>query len=908
MPGKLDRREFIKKAAIGTAGAGLGFPALAAALPTSAELAGYRLEDLSYRGPGEWRISAEPIWVYLYHTLRLRYRASGLAASDAAILTLRPGSVGPVTPGATNPENPFAAGRPVTVVKARDLATDGAFHRLEIELRGKVRTAQIDQLQFSLPAGARLEIEDLEFRGGPEAFPCQAGGPALPVGARKLPATGPFMCGEWPATSLRGRESIRISGEERKGSTVYLSLMAHFAGPARFSTDGPPERWEIKESSEPAWVLARIKYQDGSEEEQFPLLVEERRHVLLNRQAALYALELDPERALASIDLMDRSSHAQLALFAAGISPQKPPAPVESETGPAFAAPSGPVRLPDFSGSAWYRIEPLAGEPAPGAAVRAELRDNQESEVRVLSLLLTNVSREVQEFTLSFPALTISPSARAQDVYYAFPRQGAVISGNETELEADYGARLPLQFVDVFSPSSNSGACLVVRDTDGRGKKFRLKKSQAKVEIGVEYTVRLAPGESLRAPDAQITSHGGDWHEGFAVYRHWLKRWYKPAGPRPAWLRSAFWARRDYPVGGTGLLFDVRRSRYTFRRLIRDGEAFGGIDFIDISGWALSKAAGRVGDYAIQLGGPEDLRQNIAAARQANVFTGLYFEGYLIDKRSRVGRRYGSEWQMIGKNGRGRWWPGGSPELFACPYVRPWQRYLSGRMEDVAKQVGAGGVYLDEYGSGTDRCYSARQGHRPGAETLGGEIEMARAVRRRLNQSGLRDTMMYLENAPPDAEAPYFDAAFSYNMVNSDPKLSPVKLNLWRFAFPDIRVWDMLSVGIDPRPLSADDFRLSLWHGNGAWMKGRADTWYGDDLLRFIRRAHALLKQHAEAFSGEADPLVNSPHPAVFINRFRCGGETVYTLFNASYRTVRFSFLGTERTLAPRGVDVATGA
>ncbi len=904
MPGKLDRREFIKKTALGTAGAGLGIPALAAALPASAGLTGYRLSGLRYQGPGEWRISAEPIWVYLYPTLFLRYRASELAASGAAILTLRPGSVGPVTPGATNPENPFAEGRPVTVVQAQDLVSDARFHTLEVDLRGKVRTAQIDQLRFSLPARARLEIADLQFRGGPEAFPCQAGGPALPAQAVKLPATGPFMCGAWPATSLRGRHAIRINGQGRKGRALYLSLMAHFAGPARFSTEGPPARWEIKESSEPAWVLARITYEDGVQEEQFPLLASERRHVLLNRQAALYALELDPERALKSVELLDCSRHAQLALYAAGISPQAPPRPVEAEAGPVFAPPSGPVRPPDFSASEWYRIEPAAGKPAPGGAVRAELRKKQEGAMRVLSLTLTNTSREVREFKLSFPSLSISPSDRAEDVWYCFPRQGAVISRQEAAMEARYGSRLPLQFVDVFSPGSNSGACVVVRDTAGRGKKFRLHKSGPKVAIAVEYTVRLEPGQTFRAPDAQISSHGGDWHEGFAAYRNWLRTWYRPAGPRPAWLRRAFWARRDYPVGGTGLLFDVRRNHYTFGRLIRAGEAFGGIDFIDISGWALSKTTGRVGDYDIDLGGPEDLRSNIAAARQSGVHTGLYFEGYLIDKRSRVGRRDASRWQMIGRNGRGLWWPGGSPELFACPYVPAWERYLAGRMQDVARQVGAGGVYLDEYGSGTKRCYSSQHGHAPGAETLAGEIQMAREVRRRLDQAGQRDTMMYLENAPPEAEAPYFDAAFSYNMLYADPQLSPLKLNLWRFAFPDIRVWDMLSVGIDPRPLSVDDFRLSLWHANGAWLKGRADTWYGDSLLRFIRRAHALLKRHSAAFSGEAEPLVASPHPAVFINRFRGGGETVYTLFNASYRTVRFSFLGSERTLAPRGVDV----
>ncbi|HWB97548.1 MAG TPA: DUF6259 domain-containing protein, partial [Bryobacteraceae bacterium] len=349
-------------------------------------------------------------------------------------------------------------------------------------------------------------------------------------------------------------------------------------------------------------------------------------------------------------------------------------------------------------------------------------------------------------------------------------------------------------------------------------------------------------------------------------------------------------------------------NRYTYEDFIRDGAAFGGIDFIDISGWALSNKAGRVGDYPIELGGAEDLRRNVAIGNAAGVPTGLYFEGYLIDKNSAVGRRSGADWQIIDEKGQRRWWAGGDPvELFACPYAPTWRRYLAGRTSAVAREVGASGVYLDEYGFGRQRCYATTHGHPPGVETLPGEIGMAQSVRQALDAAGMRQTILYIEETPPDAAAPYYDAAFCYNFPFADRKRSPLKLNLWRFAFPDIRLWDMVSIGIDPRQLSAEDIRLSLWHGNGLWLKGHSDTWYGESLLAFLRRAHELLKQHAEAFAGEAEPLVESPHPAVYVNRFRGRQETVYTLFNASYRTARFRFQGQERVLGPREVDVVAG-
>jgi len=878
------------------------FSLAATAAPRDDLLTGFRLAGLDYQGPGEWRHAAEPIWVYDYHHLRIRYRASGLAGSGAPVLTLRPGSVGPVTPGATNRENPFAMGMPVAVAAARDFIPDGAPHTLTIELAGKVLTAQTDQLIFALPPGTRLVVEELAFRGDPAVFPCGAGtaAPPLPRGAVKLAARGPLACGGAPATSLRGRESIRIDGGGRKGASLYLSLMAHFAGLSNFLPNQPLDPWRVPESSETAHVVARIRYAGSNAvEEQFPLLARERRHALLNRRAALYTIELDPRRALASVELADRSPHAQLALFAAGLAQAPPPEPDE-ETVPVKAASGPPSGDVDLSGSAWYRFERAAG-----AALRPDFRNTAEPGGRRLSLAVTNTGSAPAEFTVVFPSLEARPGAAADDVYYLFPRQGAVISRAERAHEAVYSTVFPLQFLDVFAPRANRGACLIVRDTSGQYKTFRLSKTGASVRMEVAYPVRLAPGETFHAPDAAVAFHGGDWRAGFDTYRRWVAAWYKPAGPRPAWLRTAFWCRRDYPIGGSGRLFDVRRGRYTFDELLADGRAFGGIDFIDISGWALSEKLGRVGDYPIELGGPADLRRNIALAAQAGVPTGLYFEGYLIDKNSAVGRAHGAEWQLIARDGRPMWWPGGSPELFVCPHIPAWQRYLAGRMAAVAAETGAQAVYLDEHGLATRRCYAAGHGHAPGLGAVPGEIAMAKEVRRALDAAGFGQTLIYEEFNPVDAAAPYTDAAFCYALPQADPRLSTARLNLWRFVFPQVRLWDMLALGIHPRVQPAEEFRLSLWHGNGAWLKGHSETWYGEELLAFVRRAREILHQHAAAFAGAADPLVDSPHPAVLVNRFRGRGETVYTLFNASYRTVRFPFTGRERTLAPRDVDVA---
>jgi len=881
--------------------------ALAGALAAADLSTGFELRGLNYRGPGVWRLPFTPIWVYQYSLLRVRYRARGLAPSEAPVLRLRPGSVGPVTPGATNRENPFAMGAPVTAIRAVDLVADGRRRTFEVDVRPKLLTAQMDQLEWTLPAGARLQIEELEFRAPKEAVPC-SGGPALPEGVARLPARGPLACGQAQATSLRGREAILIQGGGRRGRALYLSLVAHLPAVSNFLPKQSADRFRVRETSETSLALVRLRYAGGGQEEQFPLLVSERRFALVNGKPELYAVALEAGRSLVSAELLDRSEHVQLVLYAAGVSEAPPPEPAVESLPPAKPPGNRPAGEADLGASVWFRIEAAPGKPAPPAgAVRGELERVSSAEGVTASLKVVNSAAQPVECSLVFPALEVRPAADPADVYYLFPRQGAVISRLERTWEAVYTANFPLQFLDVFAPSANRGAALIVEDLSALLKTFRLKKAGAAVALEVAYPLRLGPGESWQPPRARVVLHGGDWREGFQAYRRWVASWYKPAGPRPAWLREAWFCRRDYPVGGSDRLFDVRGNRYSFQQLIREGQAFGGIDFIDISGWALSETHGRVGDYRIELGGPEDLGRNIAQAWKAGIPTGLYFEGYLVDKNSDIGRRKLAQWQLIGPDGKGAWWPGGSPEFFVCPALKEWQEYFASRVAAVAREVGAQAVYIDEHGFGTRRCYSTSHGHPPGVGMIPYEIEMARQVRRRLDEAGMGGTAIYIEETPVDAAAPYYDAAFCYAIPHAVAAHSPAKLNLWRFVFPDVRLWDMLTIGVQPRPLSLEDFRLSLWHGNGVWLKGRSETWYGEEVLAFLRRARAWLKGYSAAFNGQADPLVASPHPAVLINRFRGGGRTLYTLLNSSYRTVRFSFQDRPIELAPREVTVLEG-
>ena len=88
---------------------------------TAQLLSGYSLVNQHLEGPVQTQITTDPIWVVDYHMLVFQYRGSGRIAAGASVLALRPGSVGPVTPHADNPENPFASGGDIIPFHGSDL-------------------------------------------------------------------------------------------------------------------------------------------------------------------------------------------------------------------------------------------------------------------------------------------------------------------------------------------------------------------------------------------------------------------------------------------------------------------------------------------------------------------------------------------------------------------------------------------------------------------------------------------------------------------------------------------------------------------------------------------------------------------------------------------------------------------
>ena len=502
----------------------------------------------------------------------------------------------------------------------------------------------------------------------------------------------------------------------------------------------------------------------------------------------------------------------------------------------------------------------------------------------------SDTSREIRVVFPELRALKISESLNEN--YYCFPGRSSMISMQPVNIAQDYGGCFPLQFLDMYSPQKG-GLCVYTQDRDLNEKTYHLTKNPVGIGIGIEYgksvPITLNPHERWVSPPTVFRGHPGDWHDALDFYSDWAHSWRISQPQSRAWMRNIWICRRDYPLGGTGYLFDDTQNQYTFSDLIEEAQAcFGGIDLIDISGWAYSERYGRVGDYdCTELGGKESLRSAIVSAHKQGIYTGLYLEGYLVDERSRLAQQVGNRWQITRADGQPSFWTG-NREMFFCPAVPEWQDLFSRTYQRVAEETGAHALYVDEFGF-ADRgkaCYSTQHDHPPGQSPLIGEDAMLRAIRRALDRSH-PETAIYTEEVPCDLTSQWVDAAFCYGMHSSGENSHPTKINLARYTFPELKIIELFVPGIYPRAASEEDAKLAFFHGHAIWLKGRAASWYSAAFRAFVRKSHVIQKTYSEIFaSDDCTALVPTMADNVYSNRFHHGDRVIYTLYNAGYSSV----------------------
>jgi len=982
-------------------------PDLGAAAVKTEDGAGIGLAVVTPNSAMAWTVTFEPIWTEPFSTLALSYFVDGAPAEDGGVfIELFDGSTGPITPGATNTENPLASGGRLTCgtltpglhVELVDLSAVEKLDRVaEITITVRSGTGpvavRLNQVAFLAKPAAGLSMPEMqyglnvkyEFREtsvlpeeslcGSEALRTAFGLPDelsrpeivkvddILFGTDVRAAVTPLTAG--------GMLTLAVEGS---GNTLALLLATRLWGSNEgWYSDGPPTVRQHAPGAHAFRVV--LTYADGSLDVAQP-------HAAGKSEAGLYAglaayrVTLDTKKSLKDVTLVEEMSYGQVALLAASIVDEEVEA-TSAEVAAITAAPvvqsvaaapedivlersalrivldrAGLVRSFQVGterrelittpfelvtvmepAGAGYPLQFVEAIPLPeqhGLTIRWNVGDGsrqlelaleaREDGALVCTPALSNLGTEVWTPWAIMPRMTTVQLSRGGETEYILGARSALQDSAPIDTAEIYGGQFPLQFMDSYDGKQGGGLAYMVLDDTLTRKWFEFKKgADGLTTMAVSYrNLSLTAGERKALPPTVLLPHEGDWRGPFQQYKAWASQRFTRT--RANGMKDLFYCRRDYPLGGTTYLFDPAKKAYSFEKLISESNwAFGGVDMVDISGWAYNEQIGRVGTYLKNdLGGLEGLAQGVTVSHGRGAQVGLYFEGYLLDKRAANAEKGLAEWQLIREGMQPAWW-GGDMEFFCCPGAKGWQDALAGDIAEVARVSQADAVYVDQLGiCGTDKeCWSASHGHAVPSNPIVEEIALLKRVREELDKVR-PECAIYIEHIPCDAMTPWIDGAFNMGMKHTRHALGPTKLPLHRYLFPELPIFEMVAHGIRPIPAEEDDLKLAFFHGMGLWLKGKGASWYSQSFRQLAPKFHAVLTAYKDYFrSPDALPHVDTLMEGVYANKFSLGGKSVYTIYNANATTVRGALLKAEGAvkgmslldIAPFGVefDGATG-
>jgi hypothetical protein len=328
------------------------------------------------------------------------------------------------------------------------------------------------------------------------------------------------------------------------------------------------------------------------------------------------------------------------------------------------------------------------------------------------------------------------------------------------------------------------------------------------------------------------------------------------------------------------------------KAVLADKEFFGFIDYLHIFDFGRSPVYGRVSDYSHydEIGGLDKLSRAIAGVEDMGVPVGLYIEGYLSDERGVWGKNHVVESHILRQNGEPLWFDGGKApsaggEHMMCPAYPVWQDFLANVYRRVSRELKPKGLYIDEHGFGEELtvCWSRNHGHPVPWAPIRPEFELGRKIR----QAVPPEIATLTEQVPTDVTSQVQDGALSYSVTGNDVQLSPHRADLFRFVFPDFKIIQLISYG-NYRDGNWGALKFPFFNGEGWWISNPIPEGVEPAARDFLRRALRVVHEHIGTFrTDRPEPLVPTSDPLIFANAFPGAGETVWTLFNADYRTHR---------------------
>lgn len=516
----------------------------------------------------------------------------------------------------------------------------------------------------------------------------------------------------------------------------------------------------------------------------------------------------------------------------------------------------------------------------------------------LISLNLKNAGEKPMRGKLFFPIINGIMFKNWDDTWYFASRLGGVINKVRAQFRDHIGELHPMQVDGFFSVENGGGICFIPQDLREIFRWYNIGKNDDGGNYSLEYIEQtIQPGGSWECAPVLISAVPGDWKDQFAKYINWKNRWYRNYSARPEWFKKVFTLVTCHPIGNLDIINELNNAY----------DKFGACDYAHLFGWAITEQYGRWGDYShfFQFGkndadGKKNFKDIIGRIQRSDVPVGLYLDGYLVSPTSVEPAGYEREqWGIRNENGALEKYYGDC--LSMCPYAKGWQDYIANVYKRVAVDLEPSGLYIDEFGRNLENriCYATNHNHSVPSGMSPGEGILLRKIREAVPSN----IVLYTEFIPSDVASQFIDGSFSYlypvaylgnkdwwlNQMNkemSHERFAPHYINLFRFAFPDFKLFQIV---YDVPQTNGNWFLLKFpfFNGEGYCLKGVTQTDCDSRATAFYRKVFAIQHKYADAFSSQdVEPLVKTEYPHLFANRFSAPNYTLWTLYNANYETI----------------------
>jgi hypothetical protein len=304
--------------------------------------------------------------------------------------------------------------------------------------------------------------------------------------------------------------------------------------------------------------------------------------------------------------------------------------------------------------------------------------------------------------------------------------------------------------------------------------------------------------------------------------------------------------------------------------------------------WVKEPASGKLmyplnrGDYdgyMPQWGGLPALREHIERVRRAGILPMFYTDPILACANTKLGSQSGPTYGIMNPLWTDAYNTGKTPPGYVGSYggynmcldTEWYPAWLAEQIARVCRETGIDGLRLDEYGHRGYVCRSdkhehvfAEPGHNAWLQALSKNVRQIHAA-----MDQVRPGLVLTTDFPGhDQMAAALEGAIVYDVRRVGP-VRPTPVNLFRFYFPHCKVFEI------DRPSRPEGRAWMLFSAVGAF-----SAFYSD-------AQHAMLKENTDAFERlDNEPLVPTLVRRVYANRFGSENNRIFTIHNATGRTV----------------------